>query len=464
MKARNPILPLDRYCPDGEPHWISGELYVYPSWDEHPKSYCSDKLYVVHSRDLEKWSIDGPAFASSKLDWEMAPSYPPGLTESTGYEELPNYIKDYLPKFFWRLVPFRCFKNYLMWIMKKLQSKDPSKRLLYAPDSLTIRDRSYLFFCTSDDFEGVAVSDNPAGPFMNPVRITEDQTGNPIRGIDPAVFRDDDGKVYLYWGQINSCGAELTEDLTQIKEDTLVKNLLTEKEHGFHEGSSMRKIGDTYYYIFADTHRGKPTALGYATSRNPLGPFTYQGIIIDNEGCDPKSWNNHGSIECVNGQWYVFYHRSTANSRYLRRMCAEPITIDENGLIPEVRPSSIGMGEPYRIGERLFGWQACRLSQNAWIDGDRLIVKKGRAEVVFRYLDPSAQDFTSISCEGTGNAAIEYRLDGNGELTLSIETDQTIKITSFTLDFPEAARSPEKTHRTFHMDRKNTMGGEDDGS
>ena len=433
MKARNPILPPDRYFPDGEPHWIDGELYVYPSCDEQPKRYCSDKLYVAHSRDLEKWHVDGPAFSTSKLDWDMAPSYPPGLAEASSYAELPSYLKDYLPKFFGRIVPFRWFKNYLMWLMKTIQSKDPAKRLLYAPDSLTVNGKSYLFFCTSDDCEGVAFADDPAGPFRDPVKITGDRSGKPITGIDPAVFRDDDGKVYLYWGQISSFGAELTEDLTKIKEDTLISGLLTEKEHGFHEGSSMRKIGDTYYYIFADTHRGKPTALGYATSRHPLGPFTYQGVIIDNEGCDPESWNNHGSIECVNGQRYVFYHRSTGGSRYLRRMCAEPITIDENGLIPEVRPSSTGMGEPYRIDEPLYGYQACRLSGNAWINGDRLIVKKGRAEVVYRYLDPTARSFDSVSYEGTGTASVEHRVDASGELTLFVETKQTIEITCFHL-------------------------------
>ena len=405
MKSRNPVLPLDRYFPDGEPHWIDGELFVYPSCDERPKRYCSDKLYVAHSRDLIEWRIDGPAFTSSKLDWEMTPSYPPGLAEATRYEELPSYIKGYLPKHFGKMVPFRWFKNYLMWLMKKLQCKDPAKRLLYAPDALTANGKSYLFFCTSDDCEGVAVSDDPTGPFLDPVKITGDTSGEPIRGIDPAIFRDDDGKAYLYWGQIHSFGAELTEDLTRVKAGTLVKNLLTEEEHGFHEGSSMRKIGDTYYYIFADTHRGKPTALGYATSQSPLGPFQYRGIIIDNDGCDPESWNNHGSIECVNGQWYVFYHRSTGNSRYLRRMCAEPITIDENGLIPEVLPTSIGMGDPYQIGEPLYGYQACKLSQNAWIDKDRLIVKKGRAEVTYRYLDPSTFGFSSLSYEGTGNAS-----------------------------------------------------------
>ena len=258
-----------------------------------------------------------------------------------------------------------------------------------------------------------------------------DRTQEPIRGIDPAVFRDDDGKVYLYWGQISSYGAEMTADMKMVKEDTIVKNLLTEKEHCFHEGSSMRKIGDTYYYIFADTHRGKATALGYATSKSPLGPFQYQGIIIDNEGCDPKTWNNHGSIECVDGQWYVFYHRSTGSSRYLRRMCAEPVHIDENGCIAEVPVTSIGMGEPYKTGELLYGYQACQV-KNAYIDNAELVILSGRAEVIYRYIDKAAQ-FTSISFDGDGEAKLSYQADDNGELTICLETKQKIKIRSFVM-------------------------------
>ena len=430
MITRNPILPPDRYFPDGEPHFINGELFVYPSCDREPGKYCSDQLYVVHSKDLAVWEIDGPVFDCSQLDWEMMVSYPAGLEEARNYRELPGYIRDMLPKYVSRILPFRLFKH----IVKKAVTRSFSgtgNRLLYAPDSITIKDKSYLFFCTSDGSEGVAFSDHPAGPFTDPVQITLDRSGKPISGIDPAVFRDDDGKVYLYWGQINSCGAELTEDLTKVKEDTLVRGLLTEKEHCFHEGSSMRKIGDTYYYIFADTHRGKPTALGYATSGSPLGPFEYQGIIIDNDECDPETWNNHGSIECINGQWVVFYHRSTANSRYLRRMCAEPISIDKNGLIPEVMPTSIGMGEPYRIGEPLYGYQACKMSAGAYIDFDKLIVKHGKAEIVYRYLDTRDLHFSSVSYEGTGNASLRHTVDPRGELTLQIDTDRDIEIRSF---------------------------------
>ena len=191
-------------------------------------------------------------------------------------------------------------------------------------------------------------------------------------------------------------------------------------------------IGDTYYYIFADTHRGKPTALGYATSKSPLGPFTYQGVIIDNADCDPEIWNNHGSIECVDGQWYVFYHRSTGNSRFLRRMCAEPIAVGADGRIAEVLPTSIGMGEPYKPGEALCGYQACKLT-NAYIEGDKLVVPKGQAEVGYRYLDSSAAGFSSVAFDGVGSATLSAAVDERGELTIHIDAKEDTQIKSFAL-------------------------------
>lgn len=377
MKSRNPILPPEYFFPDGEPHLIDGELYVYPSCDISADCYCSDALYVVHGKDLSDWSTDGPVFDCEKL------------------------------------------KNC------------SAGGLLYAPDSLTVNGKSYLFFCTSDGYEGVAFSDSPAGPFRDSVLITGDKTGEYIKGIDPAVLYDN-GKAYLYWGQFSSFGAELTDDFTKIKEDTLVSGLVTEEEHGFHEGSSLRRINGKYYYIFADIHRGKPTALGYAVSDSPLGKYEYQGIIIDNDGCDPKTWNNHGGIECVDSQWYVFYHRSTNNSCFLRRMCAEPIFFDKNGHIAEVLPTSIGMGEPFSKGEKLYGYQACNVSGSAYISRDRLIVKKGKATVIYRYID-TAQRFSSVEYTGEGSAALDFEVEADGTLTVYINAETDVQIDYFIL-------------------------------
>ena len=383
MKSRNPLLPPEYFFPDGEPHLIDGEMYVYPSCDADIDRYCSDKLYAVHSRNLQDWCIEGPIFDCAELNDKNMPKLP------------ENFGGD----------------------------------LLYAPDSLTVNGRSYLFFCTSDGYEGVAFSDSPSGPFSSPVLITGDKTGEYIKGIDPAVLYDD-GKAYLYWGQFSSCGAELTDDFTKIKEDTLVCGLVTESEHGFHEGSSLRKINGKYYYIFADIHSGKPTALGYAVSDSPLGKYKYKGIIIDNDGCDPETWNNHGSIECFDGQWYVFYHRSTNNSRFLRRMCAEPIYIDKDGCIIPAVPTSIGMGKPFKPGERLYGYQACGVSGTAFIFYNKLIVKKGRAKAVYRYVD-TAYKYSSVDFEGTGCVSFSFDIDSDGTLNIYMQVKTDAEIDCF---------------------------------
>ena len=139
-------------------------------------------------------------------------------------------------------------------------------------------------------------------------------------------------------------------------EETEKAEILSEEEHFFHEGASLRKIGNKYYLVFADIEHGKPTSLGYAISDSIFGPYEYKGVIIDNEGCDPKTWNNHGSIECFQGQWYVFYHRSSRNSRQFRRLCIEPITIFEDGTISMVKMTFSGnWGDLFNLSEQIMG-------------------------------------------------------------------------------------------------------------
>lgn len=178
----------------------------------------------------------------------------------------------------------------------------------------------------------------------------------------------------------------------------------------------MRKIGDTYYYVYADIQRGKPTALGYATGKSPLGPFTYRGIIIDNADCDPASWNDHGSIECVNGQWYVFYHRCSRGVQQYRRLCIEPITINPDGSIGEVKMTSQGVGEPFAPGEKIFGYQACGLKGKAYIGvggkyGEKLMNITEGDEAVFRYVKSSGQ-YGKALFEASGSGCVEIWMNG----------------------------------------------------
>lgn len=223
---------------------------------------------------------------------------------------------------------------------------------------------------------------------------------------------------------------KLNDDMVSFDENRIVNDIVTEQEHCFHEGSSMRKIGDTYYYVYADIERGKPTSLGYATGKSPLGPFTYRGIIIDNDGCDPQSWNNHGSIECVDGQWYVFYHRCSRGTQQHRRLCIEKITVNPDGTIDEVKMTSQGIGEPFAPGEKIMGYQACGLRGNCCIDVDddygyeeKLTNISDGDEAVFRYVkNKAAWKGIEVTCAGSGVISAFLNGERAGEVYVSGES------------------------------------------
>ena len=406
-RVRNPLLPPEWYIPDGEAHVFDGELYLYGSCDRTKEHFGSGEYYVAHTKDFTNWNIEGPSYTTQEVTWAGESKMHSSVHNVKSFDELPEHIRKYLPESA-REVPI---EQIIQAIEQQASQNLPKEKLLYAPDAIQKDGKTYLYMCLSDDTEGVAVADSPTGPFTDSVQMQTSVSHTPIEGIDPAVFVDEDGQGYYYWGQFQATGARLTEDMCAIEEGSVVECLLTEEEHHFHEGSSMRRRGDTYYYVFADTSRGKPTSLGYATGKSPLGPFTYQGIIIDNEACDPGSWNNHGSIEEIDGQWYVFYHRSCGNSQFMRRACAEPIFFDENGLIAEVKMTSQGPGEPFVLGEEIPGYTACEVSGGAYV-GDvtekhALMIPEGMGGAVFRYVkNETAAGRMKISAEGSGNVKV----------------------------------------------------------
>lgn len=403
---RNPILPLNIHVPDSEAHVMpDGKLYIYGSFDARDDVYCSEEYHVVSTPDMKNWTVEDMAsLTGSEVSW----FYDPSATKYPGID--------------WsNPTPF----------IKKLMAEHPADKeafeksdegiksaLLFAPDCIEKNGKYYLYFCMSDDSEGVAVSDSPTGPFSEIRQL-------PCGGIDPAIFIDDDGSAYYYWGQLFSHGVKLDEDMVSFDRDNIVNNLVTEEDHFFHEGSSMRKIGDTYYYVYADMERGKPTALGYSTGKSPLGPFTYKGIIIDNADCDPESWNNHGSIECVDGQWYVFYHRCSRNSQLHRRLCIEKIEIMPDGTIPEVKMTSQGVGEPFKPGEKIMAYMACEVHGGCYIDvddkyGEVLTNLVDGSSAIFRYIK-SENKWTNLHITSSGKGIIRIFMNGQkaGEVDIT---------------------------------------------
>lgn len=390
--TRNPILPLDVHVPDGEAHVMpDGRLYIYGSYDDREDVYCSSEYHVVSTEDMEHWTVYDTSLRGEDIPWFDNPDYPhyPGIdwTHPTPFilKMLESNAGDK-----------EAFEK---------QAEGPKTPLLFAPDAVQKDGRYYLYFCMQDDTEGVAVSDRPEGPFDNPIQL-------PCGGIDPAIFIDDDGAAYYYWGQLFSHGVRLNNDLISFNRGDIIDNLVTEEEHFFHEGSSMRKINGKYYYVYADMERGKPTSLGYAVGDAPLGPFRYKGIIIDNDGCDPASWNNHGSIECFRGQWYVFYHRCSQGGERHRRLCVERIHILPDGTIPEVKMTSQGIGAPFAPGETMMGYQACQLSGSVYIGPDAAFGEKlthivAGDDIYFRYVK-----------KGTAWEQIRLKAKGKGKITV----------------------------------------------
>lgn len=304
----NPILPLQHFVPDVEARvWQDGRIYLYGSYDiSGATSYCSYEYHVFSSDDMQTWQHHGESFRSA------------GLGSGVPWAEAP----------------------------------------LYAPDCLYHDGRYHLFFCLSNNSEGAAESSAPAGPF-GAAQPVEGADGD---AIDPAVLLDDDGQVYYFWGQFSLRGARLRPDLRGIVPESLNRAVITEAGHGFHEGASIRKRGGVYYLVYTDISRGRATCLAYATSSSPLGPYEKRGVIVDNTGCDPQSWNNHGSIAEFRGQWYVFYHRSSQSSVYNRRVCVEPITFRADGSIPEVEMTTQGAGGPLDPRAGCDAWRACLLN------------------------------------------------------------------------------------------------------
>ena len=316
----NPFLPFGVYIPDGEPKVFAGRLYLYGSFDRFDSGYCCDVYHAVSAPlcNLTDWTDHGVAFSVEDVPWSDA--------------------------------------------------------LLYAPDALYHDGKYYLFFCMSDGSEGIAECDSPEGPFGNARRIL--LRGEPITGIDPSVL-EDGGHIYYTWGQFRLNVGELDLALGELIPETVHTDVLSnaDRREGFHEASSLRKLGDRYCMIYASeytedfpNHGARPTKLDYAVSDSPYGPYERRGTVIDNDGLDPQTWNNHGSVIAIGDAWYVFYHASSGNSQYSRRARVERLTVDvEQTRIVQTIPTTNGFADVLLPEHITSPVHACRFFGGAYV-------------------------------------------------------------------------------------------------
>ena len=358
----NPYLPLWEYIPDGEPRVFGNRVYVYGSHDlASSDRFCDYKLKVWSAdvNNLNNWTCHGDAF-HTQAD--------------------------------------RDHESDTTWTDKEL----------FAPDVVEKDGKYYLYAYIVGSKGCVAVSDKPEGPFkfISQYSVPENPGKDLQEGIftDPGVLVDDDGRVYVYCGFLNSFMAELNgENMYEVLPNTYKTDIIPsgEKPSDFFEACSPRKVGDTYYLIYSPKVGSR---LDYATSKSPVGPFEYRGTIVDN-GVDFPGGNNHGSICQINGQWYIFYHRMTNNSVFSRRGCVEKIEILADGTIPQVEMTSLGFEEalsPYHfvpadIACVLKG--GCFITERNIFERPVINIKIG-AIIGFKYFD-FGQDYSSKTMELT---------------------------------------------------------------
>lgn len=428
----NPFLPLEEYIPDGEPHVFGDRIYLFGSHDlENGETYCMQpyQIYSASVKDLRHWSSPGISYRAER---------DPKSCEGRHY--------------------------------------------MYAPDAVRGNDgRYYLYYCFGG-YEGpinVAVSDTPDGKYeyLGTVQNPDGTAYHRFIPFDPAVINDE-GTIRLYYGalypfedartpensemfdQIQSkmfgktmeelkeepggvmgpVTVELAEDMmTVISEPRRITPVKAKgtcwEEHPFFEGASIRKIKGMYYFIYSSF---KNHELCYATSQYPDREFVFGGTIISagDVGYQGRSEEDrinatgttHGSIECINGQWYVFYHRLTHGSDYSRQACAEPIEIMENGSIPQVEVTSCGLnGEPLAGSGRYPAVICCNLTNGHMPHSSNqknremvpCVYSDGKDRFVHNIENGTWIGYKYFCLNGMQEIKITYRGDARGRLSVT---------------------------------------------
>jgi len=231
-----------------------------------------------------------------------------------------------------------------------------AKRAIWAPSIIEKKGKYYLFFGANDiqnDNEiggiGVAVADNPAGPFKDHLgKPLIDKFNNGAQPIDQFVFRDAGGKYYLLYGGWRHCNiARLNDDFSGfiLFEDGTTFKEITPK--GYVEGPFMFVRNDKYYFMWSEgVWTGPDYCVAYAIADSPFGPFKRVAKILQQ---DPKiaTGAGHHSIIGIHKKdiWYIVYHRRplTETDGNSRVICIDRIHFDENGFIKPVTLTNEGV-------------------------------------------------------------------------------------------------------------------------
>ncbi|RZJ81756.1 MAG: alpha-N-arabinofuranosidase, partial [Chryseobacterium sp.] len=294
--AQNPLIH-HQFTADPSARVFGDSVYIYPSHDilatkTHGREgwFCMEDYHVFSSANLSNWKDHGVIVSQNEVPWVKPDSYS-------------------------------------MW----------------APDCIERNGKYYFYFpSTPKDSSiakgftiGVAVADKPSGRF-----VPQEMPISGVKGIDPNVFIDKDGQAYLYWSQGNLYGAKLKENMLELASEPVILGDLPSK--GLKEGPYLFEREGLYYLTYPHVEN-KTERLEYATGSNPLGPFKFKGVIMDES---PNCWTNHHSVINFKNQWYLFYHFNDYSPDFdkARSIRADSLFFNTDGTIRKVKPSLRGVG------------------------------------------------------------------------------------------------------------------------
>lgn len=351
--AQNPVI-RDQYSADPTARVFNGKVYLYPSHDilgkpgqGRPDWFCMEDYHVFSSENLTDWTDHGMIVSQTTVPWANP-------------------------------------KGYSMW----------------APDCIYRNGKYYFYFPTAPDSTygrgfaiGVAVADKPEGPY-----VPEKTPIKNVKGIDPNVFIDKDGQAYLYWSMGNIFAAKLKENMLELASEPVIIGELPNK--GLKEGPFLFERNGIYYMTMPHVEN-KIERLEYYTGNNPLGPFKFGGVVMDESpvGC----WTNHHSFINYNNQWYLFYHHNDYSPKFdkNRSVRIDSMFFEKDGSIRKVIPTLRGVGITKASSEiqidrysriagqgvtiafndslnTFKGWKTVFKAPNAWVQYNSVDFEKGK--------------------------------------------------------------------------------------
>lgn len=308
QNSSNPLIK-NRFTADPAPLVHEGTLYLYVGHDEYyegqdsasgGKEFNITEWLCYSTKDMQTWTDHGSVLKPTDFKWGIG-------------EAWASQVIEYQDKFYYYTT---------------LQAGEPYNSKVI----------------------GVAVSDNPTGPFTDAIGkplITDEMTSNGLRGwwndIDPTFLIDDEDQAWLCWGNGTCFLARLKPSLTELAGEIETIDLPR-----YVEGPWLHKRGDLYYLTYASMGKGRET-ISYATAPSMEGPWTPQGELT---GMAENSFTIHPGITEFNGSWYLFYHNATLSLDGIegaigrRSVCVDELRYNPDGTMQFVEQTKEGVARP----------------------------------------------------------------------------------------------------------------------